>query len=94
MTVDVLKGVYSIMEDAIPQGCGYYPRISLHISLIMRPLIRLIPFFIGPLNFFATLLKKKISFFCNCLAKYTYSCGTATFRKLFPQMNLGAGQGF
>ncbi len=48
MTVDVLKGVYSIMEDAIPQGCGYYPRISLHISLIMRPLIRLIPFFIGP----------------------------------------------
>ncbi|STY31083.1 Uncharacterised protein [Legionella wadsworthii] len=24
--MDVLKGFYSIMEDAIPQGCGYPPR--------------------------------------------------------------------
>ncbi len=29
------------MEDAIPHGCGYPPRLSLLISLIMRPLIRL-----------------------------------------------------
>ncbi len=35
MTVDVLKGIYSIMEDAIPQGCGYSPRLILQIGLIM-----------------------------------------------------------
>lgn len=35
MTVDVLQGIYSIMEEAIPQGCGDSPRISLHRSLIM-----------------------------------------------------------
>ncbi len=52
--MDVLKGIYSIMEDAIPQGCGYPPRIILHISLIMHPSIRLNPFIASDSFYFAS----------------------------------------
>ncbi len=55
--MDVLKGIYSIMEDAIPQGCGYSPRCSLHVSLVMRPLIRLTPISLPPISMYFSWIK-------------------------------------